>query len=184
MSNYNGLANLISVITDFITVFALITGGIWALWKWGYLEKIRKKKEMPAIDGILNFKLIEINELQVVVSFEAIWSNKGSFAIYLNSNDSHLNGKKIKKKSVSNGALETENIDIQEKLFSGKYILEPQTNSIMQKQIILHKKDTYLFEWIIGLDEKHAHDFHTKGVVFCSREIVINPEFELRKLSK
>lgn len=181
MDNLEEIRNITTITRDITTILAIVVGGIWAWYKWGYSENIRRKKELSAIDGTLNYEVTELNEKQVIISFEALWRNKGVLAVELEDDKSFLIGRKLDADNINEGELLTsKKHDIKAPLFSGGYILEPKTDSIMQKQIIVSKNDIYFFEWIIGLHHKHAKEFDAKDSIYCSREIIVNPQSKVK----
>jgi hypothetical protein len=40
-------------VENIVASVAIVAGGGWAAWKWGYGETLRKRREFPDLDGTL-----------------------------------------------------------------------------------------------------------------------------------
>jgi hypothetical protein len=44
-------AHISTIIREYATVAAIVIGGGWALWRWGFEEWLRRQRDFPALDG-------------------------------------------------------------------------------------------------------------------------------------
>jgi hypothetical protein len=72
-----------AVMKDVVTSAALVLGGGWAAWKWGYGETLRRRREMPSPDGTLTAAGVRLNDTTTAVTITAIWRNRGPLPIEL-----------------------------------------------------------------------------------------------------
>jgi hypothetical protein len=71
---------------EIITIIAIILGGCWAFWKWRFEENRRRVREISSLDGHLKVTATSLNEVNVLVTIEAIWRNPGVLPVSLNTN--------------------------------------------------------------------------------------------------
>jgi len=77
------MADWLAIAKDVITSMAVLLGGAWAAWKWGYGETLRKRREMPSPDGSLKATSMRVDETTTAVTFHAVWRNRGPLPIEL-----------------------------------------------------------------------------------------------------
>ena len=64
-----------------VTSVAIIAGGVWAGWKWGYSEKVRKGREHPDLDGTLTASSVPLRAGKAYLTLQAEWRNPGPLPI-------------------------------------------------------------------------------------------------------
>jgi hypothetical protein len=135
---------------EIITIIAIILGGCWAFWKWRFEENRRRVREISSLDGHLKVTATSLNEVNVLVTIEAIWRNPGVLPVSLNTNKAKLKIYEIDS-NAKLGILELP----KEKYIAlplkhlAKYILEPNTESTMQYHFTLEKEKVYFIRWDI-----------------------------------
>jgi hypothetical protein len=75
------MADWLAIAKDVITSMAVLLGGAWAAWKWGYGETLRKRREMPSPDGSLKATSMRVDETTTAVTLHAVWRNRGPLPI-------------------------------------------------------------------------------------------------------
>src|SRR5215208_8525386 len=69
---------------DTATGIAVIVGGAWALWRFGYTDWLRRRAEISSLEGISNSpELCPLSEERVAVSLRWTWRNAGSRPVYV-----------------------------------------------------------------------------------------------------
>ena len=58
----------VTTIKDVTTNIALLTGGGWAIWKWGYSERLRERREMCSPDGTLSAIAVHLDNEKSIVT--------------------------------------------------------------------------------------------------------------------
>jgi hypothetical protein len=68
---------------DIVTSAALIIGGIWAGYKWGYTEWQRKRRERQHydLDGTLTASSVPLPADKAYLTLQAAWRNPGLLRI-------------------------------------------------------------------------------------------------------
>lgn len=139
------------IIENYTTAAAIILGGGWALWKWGFEEARRRRREIPSLDGKLSTVTTDLNEGKCLVTLEATWRNPGVLPVRLNTQQTCVNVYDLNN-DVELGHLKA--IDDLVSIYSScplndleDYILEPSTNSTMQEHFIFDKAKVYLVRW-------------------------------------
>lgn len=76
-----------SIILDFVQQWVpplgIIAGGLWVFFQWFTGEKLRQRKEMPALDGSLSAKMIPLDHGRSLVTIEALWNNRSPLPLRL-----------------------------------------------------------------------------------------------------
>ena len=167
---------VISVITrNFATAFAVVITAALAIWKWGFEERLRQRKEVPSPDGNLAYKIESMRKDFALLTVTAEWRNKGSLPIHLNNSLSTVSVYLVDEKHEL-GTLKSQDCSvlINSQLCDGEYIMEPNTDSIMQKHFVVPAGKLILVKWVIALHQQHSKSFGGEGVYICSRELIIN----------
>lgn len=70
---------------DAITAIATVLAVVLAAWKWFFQEWLRRRQEIPSIDGDIEFEIVESPGDNVGLFLNTAWNNKGTVPIYLNT---------------------------------------------------------------------------------------------------
>jgi hypothetical protein len=70
---------------DAITAIATVLAVVLAAWKWFFQEWLRRRQEIPSIDGDIELELVASIGNNVGLFLNTIWNNKGTVPIYLNT---------------------------------------------------------------------------------------------------
>lgn len=73
-----------SEVAPWITAAAAAAGACFAIWKWGFEEWLRRRRELATLDGDIAVTLVPADSDTVCVFVESIWNNKGSVPVFLN----------------------------------------------------------------------------------------------------
>lgn len=140
--------DLLKFIKDWIPSIGVIVAGGWLFFKWLYEEKLRRQKEMPAIDGKLSAKVISFGKNKKLVTIEGTWNNHSPLPLYLDINQCTIDIFKIDEDiNLPNCNLILKS-DLGEPVCSYKfllkmvevdYFLEPNTESTIVNHFILEK---------------------------------------------
>lgn len=140
------------VFKNYVTAIAIIIGGLWAFYKWSFSEWLRHKKEMPAIDGFLDIKIVASSTKSSYVTLIAIWKNRSPLPFTVNVKTSGIDIFRIPK-DIGIGVIECSDT-LCEPLISNKpyrdkssLTLEPMTECVLQSHYHLENGNTYLFRW-------------------------------------
>ncbi len=74
---------LLKFLKDWIPSIGVVVAAGWIFFKWLYEEKLRRKKEMAAIDEKLSANFISLGENKKIVTIEAAWNNRSTLHLYL-----------------------------------------------------------------------------------------------------
>jgi hypothetical protein len=70
---------------DAVTAIATALAVTLAAWKWYFQELIRRKQEIPSIDGDIELEIVESPGNNVGLFLNTIWNNRGTVPIFLNT---------------------------------------------------------------------------------------------------
>jgi hypothetical protein len=73
-------------IKDVVTVLVLLGGAAGAAWKWLFSEILRRRSEIPALDGHFLARCIAMEGPTIAVELCATWRNKGTVPVFANCN--------------------------------------------------------------------------------------------------
>jgi hypothetical protein len=68
---------------NIVTSAALIIGGVWAGYKWGYTEWQRKRREDPDLDGTLTASSVSLPADKAYLTLQAAWRNPGPLPVWM-----------------------------------------------------------------------------------------------------
>jgi hypothetical protein len=163
-----------TIVKDLVTAAGLILGGIWAGWKWGYGETLRKRREMPSPDGVLSATAVQLRNGTTAVTLNALWRNRGALPIELCSTHSGVEAFKLNE-AAPIGTLRLEKgsnvtpFEVSKPSWTN-YIMEPNTDSVMREHFVLNNGVVYAFKWTICLGSSLPN--HKKSHFACTRELI------------
>src|SRR5262249_14847715 len=137
----------LAVVKDLVTIAAVILGGFWAAWKWGYGETLRKRREMPSPDGTLTATSVPIDATKIVVTLNAVWRNRGPLPIELCAKHSAVEAFKFGH-SLRLGNLILQAGEQIERVSDVRpswdaYVFEPNTDSVITQHFVLDRNYVY-----------------------------------------
>jgi hypothetical protein len=165
-----------TVIKDYVTAAAIVLGGAWALWRWTYGEILRRRREMASPDGTLSVGSVEIAMDLVAVTVNALWRNRGPLLIALCSEHSDLKVYRLAS-SLSEGPLSIHEPTISQLVAKvspwwDTYVMEPNTESLLQEHIALRRGYVYAFRWRICLSPGSLPGHLAKDHLSCRRDLI------------
>jgi hypothetical protein len=88
MTDDPGLA---TTIKDWLTSAAIVSGGLWALWRFSHSEWLRRRGEVPSLEGSsVGPEVLAIDDDRVIVSLRWSWRNTGTVPVYIDSESSFV----------------------------------------------------------------------------------------------
>lgn len=164
------------LVENVVTSIAVVVGGGWAFWKWGYGEKLRKRREMCSPDGTLTATAVPLDSSRMMVTLAALWHNRGDLPIELCSQHSMVQVFAIDR-SASLGSLKLVKGSTMSEFACvpapwGYYIMEPKTESIMHEHFVVQKGTGYAFRWTICLSPGSIPGRLDKSHLVCTRELI------------
>ena len=61
-----------ATLQSILTSTAIVVGGGWAIWKWGYSEGLRKRREVPDLDGTLSVSTVPLSAAKAYLTLQAL----------------------------------------------------------------------------------------------------------------
>jgi hypothetical protein len=148
-------------LSSWITAIAAAVGASFAIWKWGFEERLRRRHEIPSIDGDISVDVIEADDHTVCVYIENLWDNKGAVPIFLNPDRCVIRIYEIalqeKPRAIdpsddASSGPEKEILSFCPIRRSGRFMLEPGTQSRIQSAVLLQKGPIYEVRSHIEMD--------------------------------
>jgi hypothetical protein len=160
-----GTAILANELKNWLTIAAIVVAGIWALWRFGHAEWLRRRSEIPCLEGnTARPEILEISEVSAIVSLRWTWRNAGNRPVYIDTAASRVevyelpaNMEGIIDPRQNEAALRPHSVARHTPLGGMReYMFEPGTNSSLLTPVILPSKKTYLARIVLYVDpEKH-----------------------------
>jgi hypothetical protein len=149
--------DLTKFITDWVPPIGIVAAGLFAFWRWGLSEWLRRQREIPSIDkGGMIAKGFPIDESKVWVQLDITWRNPGIVPFEVDTDLTKVDVFEIPD-NLPVGPLKIRKGEITDlyepryshKLFSGSRSLkfEPGTESVIQCHFILPTQQIILFRW-------------------------------------
>jgi hypothetical protein len=141
-------------VKDWLTCVAIIVGGGWAMWRFGHAEWLRRRAELPSLEG--NSSTPEICAFSkdcVAVSLRWTWRNAGTRPVHIDDQRSFVEiyrlagdtGDFIDPRQQKETALAPLKVGVHNPLKGyGFYMLEPGTTSSMLTVPILPVGEAFI----------------------------------------
>jgi hypothetical protein len=164
---------------DLATAAALMAGGGWAVWKWGFEERrrlkqeaVRKAHEMPAIDGSMTVTAVPLDDATVIATVIATWRNRGHIPVRLDGTNSSFEVYEIASgPTLTLGPLVRTDLPLRHRVtLEPDYVLEPQTDSQIQRTFVLARRKAYYVYVKITYPMSIAGK--PLSLYYCHRELV------------
>ncbi len=159
-----------------LSASTLLMGG-WAFWKWGFSEWLRRRQEVPAVDGEISSVFAVLpDEKKRLMTIEAVWRNKSKYPVYIDTRETRIDVFQLE--TLTEGPIYT-NKDLGEPSqimhpYSDMkgFVLEPNTDATLQHHFVLSMEKLYLIRWKLYRDSVR----HEGGRYAWTKEMVIQPD--------
>ncbi len=146
------IARYYEAFKNILPIIVAILGAIWALWTWGFSEWLRRKKEMPAIEGKIDVKTIPNSASSTFVTIIATWKNRSPLPFPINTDSSGVDIFSISQNTDIGvvGKLDSLNnpfISYRPYDYLSSVTLLPMTENVILSHFLLENNNTYLFRW-------------------------------------
>ena len=162
-------------VENIVASVAIVAGGGWAAWKWGYGETLRKRREFPDLDGTLTTASVPLPGGKAYLTLQAVWRNPGPVPVRvcLDPGHSFVEQWELGKDPPLGsfrmagypGAAKVATVPMPPRVTT----LGPQTESVMTEHFVVAAGSVYAFTWQIcqgPLSRKAL--FHAQ----CDRELI------------
>jgi hypothetical protein len=151
------------LIKNIVSILAVIAGGMWAFWKWGYSDWAGAQKNRPSLDGHLTIDAASVNDQQLLVTVVGHWNNRGHFPVVLDSDLSRVQVFELPDQLTA-GAFELSKhlkkpLFIQHPFSDLQWLeLEPQTQSTLRAHFVLQPRKRYFIRWEFFKKKKNENE--------------------------
>lgn len=159
-------AALASELKDWLSCFAIIVGGAWAGWRFSHSEWLRRRSEIPSLEGVSSSpECTSLADDLVAVSLRWTWRNAGSRPVFVNPDDTCVEifqilgiaGTFIDPRQGHDVLVKEHLIASHRPLVGfGIYQLEPGTTSTILTVPVLPRGQVYVARHNLAADDK-AH---------------------------
>lgn len=134
---------------NLVTAVGIVLGGFWAFWKWSLSEFIRRRTEIPSMDGDISYRAIPHKPGELILSVSCKWRNASNLPIEVNTQATSFwvfevpEGSKHGPIGPRMGNLN----QVYERLPWEHWpsaVLEPGTNSELQAHFLVKAGNTYI----------------------------------------
>jgi hypothetical protein len=71
-------------VKDWLTSVAIVVGGGWAMWRFGHAEWLRRRAEIPSLEGSSSTpEICRFGDDRIAVSLRWTWRNAGTRPVYI-----------------------------------------------------------------------------------------------------
>jgi hypothetical protein len=162
-------------VENIVASVAIVAGGGWAVWKWGYGETLRKRREFPDLDGTLTAASVPLPGGKAYLTLQAVWRNPGAVPVRVCPDPGHSFVEQYElgqdpplgsfRMAGYPGAAKVATVPMPPRVTT----LGPQTESVMTEHFVVPAGSVYAFNWQIcqgPLSRKAL--FHGQ----CDRELI------------
>jgi hypothetical protein len=162
-----------ATLQSILTSAAIVVGGGWAIWKWGYSEGLRKRRELPDLDGTLTASAVALSAGKACLTLQAAWRNPGPVPIKMCPDHSFvtqfaLPGDPPPGNFRLHGHPGAEEI-CQVPLTWLHFTMGPQTTSVMNEHFVVATDVAYYFYWVICQGQISRRGVHH---AWCERDLI------------
>ncbi len=166
-------SDLSAELNHYVTSAALIIGGLWAGYKWGYTEWQRNRREQPDLDGTLTASSVPLPAGKAYLTLQAAWRNPGPLPIRMCPEDSFVEQFELSGDPPPGslrlagwpGAKSISKVPVT----WPAYTMGPQTVSIMTEHFVVTAGPIYAFTWVICMGAFSRKNQHHS---WCSRDLI------------
>jgi hypothetical protein len=162
-----------TVIESAVTSAAIVVGGLWAGWKWGYGETLRKRRELPDLDGTLTATSVPLPGGKAYLTLQAVWRNPGPGPIMVRPDHSFVEQYELGTDPPLGsfrvaGHPGLTKISTAPWRYRG-YAMGPLTESVLTEHFVVPAGSVYAFTWQIcqGRQPRGRRDH-----ALCDRELI------------
>jgi|GEM_PF-5591408 len=150
------LSSWTGLIRDVALVLAGCIGGVWALWKWRYEERERKRLQVVSVESYLETSLVPLTEKRSVLSITSVWNNVSHRHIFVDTQNSHVRIYEV----PTNKNVQYLNITSQcQPMAKGhtlrdrrRYVLEAKSVNRLTAQFVVDRGKVYAIRWKLYRD--------------------------------
>jgi hypothetical protein len=84
------MPSFLGFIKEWLPSIAVVAWGVWLLFQWSFGEWLRRKKEIPSLEGKLSASIIPCENGTQLVTVAALWNNHSPLAINLDVKKCHI----------------------------------------------------------------------------------------------
>ena len=127
--------------------------GLWAVWKWGFSEWLRRHRDKPSLEGAIEVEPLRRKNGKVLVDVRAKWINRGTFPVYIDIKKTKVNVYLAEKPLIGDAFYPPKDIGkylFHVRPFKGReswFMLEPGTASHISAWCVIDTNKYYWFRW-------------------------------------
>jgi hypothetical protein len=160
---------------------AVGAGGGWALWKWWYEQREKKRQEFLSVEGELKTNLVPLTNKRAVLTIESLWNNISTRHISIDPKTSYVriyevpDNKNVQALKITQqlGKPVIQSFPYQD---SRWYILEAKSLNRLTAHFVVNIDTVYAIRWKLYRDkEKHGSSYAwTKELIISTKNIGLN----------
>lgn len=146
------LATILAIIKDLVTTLGILIAGLWAIWKWGFEQKIKENREMPVLDGQLSVSALSLNDDQIIVTLNLQCKNSGLIPIQIETVLTKICIYKLNTHMMI-GRFSPESFKLTPVITvyphedRANIIFEPYAEGVLQEHFIIDRQGVYFICW-------------------------------------
>ncbi len=169
--------HITTIVKDIVTTIGVIVGGGWVLWKWGFSEVLRRKRDIPALDGKLSATSVPLESDKELVTVDVTWTNRGPYPVRIDIQETSVYIYELDEKMGYGPIAIPENAEpAYATLPFENYvavIVSPKTTKHIQNHFVLDRTKKYLIGAVVVLQQREVKAYRdVKGYVWYKRELI------------
>ena len=162
-----------TAIESVVTSVAIVVGGLWAGWKWGYGETLRRRREIEDLGGTLTAASVPLPSGKAYLTLQAVWRNPGPGPIEVCPEHSFVDQYELGADPAL-GSFWIADYPDATKITRvpwryRKYKMGPLTESVLTEHFAVAAGSVYAFTWQIC---QGRHSPEGQPLALCARELI------------
>ncbi len=169
--------HIATVVKDIVTSLGVVVGGGWALWKWGFSEHLRRKREIPALDGEISTTSVATPSENELVTLNVAWTNHGPYPVRIDPTETRIDIYELDEGANCGPIVfpEERKPEYTSRPYMGfiAVVVSPKTTKKIQEHFVLNGNKRYLIVATVVLHQRQlGTDQDLKGFLWYKRELI------------
>lgn len=170
---------LLDFLKDWAAPIGVLVGGPWVLFRWWREERLRQRRDIPALFGVVHAAVIPLDAQRALLSVETNWRNSSHYPIYVDPKATRFDLFSMPS-DIPLGSLKPKH-DLGEPIAQlapladmSDFVFEPATESQLRAYFVVKRDAVYLVR------SKVYRDPRTRGdkVFAWTRETIIDARLQ------
>ncbi len=166
---------IVEFIKEWVPPIGIMGGGFWIAFRWIYDQRIRRTKEMPALEGNYSTSATKLSESQIAITVGVVWRCASPLPVFIDTQSTRVDVFQLPR-DHSIGALDIKQ-DLGEPFIRSHplgdmkdFVFEPNTDNKVYAHFVLPLGAVYCFRFKVYRDTNR----HGKKKFAWTREFIFD----------